>query len=109
MLAYLEPNDKEAMQDWARQHMEWHQRIYTEAIKQGFKTYDVYPALRDMDDLEGWSYFHSLEHANITHSIFIGDAPDLNGLDPEDKESWQSWMEVHADIHSVIRSALGII
>src|SRR5574341_364169 len=73
MLAFLDPNDKESWQDWARQHMEWHQRIYTEAVKQGFPRYDTYPTLRDMDDLEGWAYFHSMEHSNITHSIFIGE------------------------------------
>lgn len=109
MLAYLEPNEKEQMEDWARQHMEWHQRIYTEVRKQGFKAYDAYPTIRDMDDLEGWLYFHNLEHENITSSIFIGEAPDLSGLDPDDKESWQSWMQAHAMIHAEIRTALGII
>lgn len=109
MLAFLEPNDQDAMQDWARQHMEWHQRVYTEAVKQGFKIYSVYPQIRDMDDLEGWSYFHNLEHANITSSIFIGEAADLNGLDPQDRDAWDSWMNAHAEIHSEIRSALGII
>ena len=109
MLAYLEPNDKDAMQDWSRQHMEWHQRIYTEAVKQGFKTYDIFPQIRDMDDLEGWAYFHNLEHFNITSSIFIGESPDLTDLDPEDRDSWDSWMSIHAEIHTEIRTALKII
>lgn len=108
MLAYLEPNDKEAFEDWARQHAEWHTRIYLEAVKKGFTKFDVYP-MRDIGDLEGWTYFHNLEHENITHSIFIGDPVDLSGLDPDDKDVWASWMQAHAQIHAEIRTALGII
>lgn len=109
MLAFLEPDDMDARNDWARQHMEWHQRIYTEAVKQGFKRYDTYATLRDMDDLEGWAYVHSMEHANITHSIFIGEAPDLSYIDPQDKDAWSSWMDIHSKIHAEIRTALGLI
>jgi|SRR5262245_13268687 len=109
MLAFLPRNDKEAWEDWARQHMEWHTRIYTEAVKQGFKRYDIFPQIRDMDDLEGWAYFHNLEHANITSSIFIGEAPDLSSPDPEDDDNWASWHDAHAQVHSDIRNALKII
>jgi hypothetical protein len=109
MLAFLEPNDQDQLQDWARQHMEWHQRIFTEAVNQGFKPYDIYPQIRDMDDLEGWAYFHNLEHQNITSTIFIGASADLTGLDPEDRDAWDSWMEAHAEIHTQIRSALKLI
>jgi hypothetical protein len=109
MLGFLEPDDKDSWQDWARQHMEWHQRIYTEAVKQGFKRYDAFATIRDMDDLEGWAYFHNLEHANITSSIFIGEAADLGFIDPDDRESWDSWHAAHALIHAEIRDALKIV
>lgn len=109
MLAYLEPDDLDARNDWARQHMEWHTRIYTEAVKQGFKKYDTFAMIRDMEDLEGWSYYHNLEHQNLTTSIFIGESPDLEGLNPDDPEAWQDWMDGHAKIHAEIRTALGII
>lgn len=108
MLAFLEPDDKDARSDWARQHAEWHTAIYNKAIKDGFKRYDTYP-LRDIEDLEGWLYFHNLEHANITSSIFIGAPPELSYLDPDDKDSWFSWMDAHASIHEDIQSALKII
>jgi len=109
MLAFVEPNDLDARQDWARQHAEWHQRIYTEAVKTGFQRYDTYPGLGDMEDLESWAYFHNREHENLTHSIFIGESPDLTGLEPQDKEAWDSWMTGHAKIHAEIRTALKII
>ncbi len=109
MLAFLDPKDLDARSDWARQHMEWHQRIYTEAVKQGFPRFDTYATLRDMDDLDGWAYFHSMEHSNITHSIFIGEPADLSYLDPEDPDGWLSWMDVHSKIHAEIRTALKLI
>src|SRR5512137_2473522 len=96
MLAFLEPKDLDARQDWSRQHFEWHQKIYTEAIAQGFPRFDTFPQIVDMTDLEGWAYFHNLEHANITHSIFIGEAPDLSDLTDEDDDAWADWMNVHA-------------
>ena len=109
MLAYLEAHDKDALADWARQHMEWHVRIYTEVIKQGFKAYDAYPTIRDMEDLEGWAYFHLLEHEGIAHSLGLPDPPDLGDVDPDDKDSWESWLSIHANIHTDIRSVLNII
>ena len=108
MLAYLEQNNKDALDDWSRLHMEWHQRIYGEAIKQGFKRFDAYPTLRDMEDLEGWLYFHNLEHSSMANSIGIGQL-DLSEVDPDDEISWNSWLEAHSQIHSDLRSALGII
>jgi hypothetical protein len=109
MLAYLEPKDLDARQDWATQHFEWHQTIYTTAVKKGFPRYDVYPQIVDMGELEGWAYFHNLEHQNITRSIFIGEPPDLSDLTDQDNDAWADWMSVHASIHSEIRKALGII
>jgi hypothetical protein len=109
MLAYLAPKDLNARDDWAREHFEWHQKIYSEAIRQGFQRFDTFPALADMTELEGWAYFHNLEHQNLTQSIFIGESPDLSYLEPEDAEAWEDWMRVHAIIHTDIRSALKII
>lgn len=109
MLAYLEQGNKEALEDWAREHFQWHQRIFTEAVKQGFKRYDQYPALIDMTDLEGWLYFHFTEHIGIAHSIGLYDPPDLGDVDPDDEISWNSWLEAHAEIHTDIRSVLNII
>lgn len=109
MLALVPREDKDALQDWVRQHMEWHVRIYTEAVKQGFKRYDAYATLRDMDDLEGWAYFHFLEHQNIAHSLGVSQPPDLTEIDPQDDISWVSWHEAHAEVHTDLRSALGIL
>lgn len=108
MLAFLESGDTDAMDDWSRLHMEWHQVIYTTAIKNGFKQFDVYPTIRDMNDLEGWLYFHNIEHQNMANSIGIGQL-DLSDVDPDDHESWSSWLEAHSQIHTDLRSALGII
>ena len=109
MLAFVPRGDKEALNDWARQHSEWHEKIYTEAVKQGFKRFDIYPTLRDMDDLEGWSYFHQMEHSNMANSIGTAQPPDLSGLDEEDEENWVTWHQSHAEIHADLRSALGIL
>jgi hypothetical protein len=108
MLAFVVVDNREAWQDWSRQHMEWHQRIYTEAVKAGFRKYDIYPQIRDMDDLEGWAYFHSVEHQNIAESIGIGFV-DLSGFDPSDKDVIESWLGIHAQIHTDIRTALRVI
>ena len=109
MLAFVDPNDRASWQDWSRQHMEWHQRIYTEAVNQGYRRYDVYPQIRDMDDLEGWAYFHSVEHANIAGAIGGVAFVDLSGFDPSDKEVIDSWLESHAQLHTDIRTVLRII
>lgn len=109
LLAYLEPKDLDARNDWALQHAQWHDRIYREATKQGFRRYDTFATLRDMEDLSGWAYFHSQEHSNITHSIFTGTAPDLSYLDPDDKDAWSDWMDIHAKIHVEIRNALKLV
>ena len=108
MLAYVEADKRESWLDWSRQHMEWHQRIFTEATNQGFPRYDTYPQIRDMDDLEGWAYFHSSEHGNIANSLGTGFV-DLSGFDPSDKEVIDSWLDVHAQIHTDIRAVLRII
>lgn len=108
MLAYLEAGDKDALDDWARLHMEWHQKIYEQTLKQGFKRYDAYPTLRDMEDLEGWLYFHNMEHSSMANSIGIGQL-DLSEVNPEDPISWESWLSAHSQIHTDLRSALGII
>ena len=108
MLAFVEIDKRESWQDWSRQHMEWHQRIFSEAKKQGYRRYDVYPQIRDMDDLEGWAYFHSSEHGNIANSIGTQYA-DLSGFDPSDKDVMESWLDIHARIHTDIRTILGII
>lgn len=109
MLQYLEAKDTEARQDWNRQHVEWHTAIFLKATQLGFPKYDTYAQIRDIDDLEGWAYFHALEHVNIANAIQSGEPPDLNDIDPEDPDNWESWLSVHADIHSFIRTALGII
>ncbi len=109
MLQYLDGEDQDQLEDWSRSHMEWHQVIYTTAINKGFPRYDIYPALRDMGDIEGWAYFHQREHANMAASLRIGNTPDLSGADPSDPESWASWLAVHADVHAFIRTQLGII
>lgn len=109
MLQYLDGDDKAQLADWAQSHMEWHQVIYTTAVNKGFPKYDVYPNLRDIDDLEGWAYFHQMEHTNIANSLRLGQTPDLSEVDPSDKESFESWLVVHADVHATIRDALGII
>ena len=44
MLAFVITDDRAAWQDWSRQHMEWHQKIYTEAVNQGFKKYEIFSA-----------------------------------------------------------------
>jgi len=108
MLAFVEVDKRESWQDWSRQHMEWHQRIYTEAVKQGFKKYDIFPQIRDMDDLEGWAYFHSVEHQNIAESVGTS-IVDLSGFDPSDAEVIGSWLDVHSQIHTDIRTVLRII
>ncbi len=110
LLAYLDPKDLDARADWAFQHFDWHQRIYREVPRKGFQRYDTYFAfLQDMEDLNGWAYYHSMEHQNITHSIFIGSSPDLSYLDPEDTDAWSDWMDIHSKIHTEIRNALKLI
>lgn len=108
MLAFVEVDKRESWQDWSRQHMEWHQRIYYEALKQGYPRFDTYPQIRDMDDLEGWAYFHSTEHGNIANSIG-GAYVDLSGFDPSDKDVIEDWLNVHAHIHTDIRAVLRIV
>ena len=109
MLQYLDGNDKDQLNDWVRSHFQWHQTIYTTAVNKGFPKYDIFTALQDIGDLEGWSYFHQMEHTNIANSLKIGVSPDLSELDPSDKDSFDSWLQVHADVHVTIRDALGII
>jgi hypothetical protein len=108
MLAFVITDDRAAWQDWSRQHMEWHQKIYTEAVNQGFKKYEIFPQIRDMDDLEGWAYFHSVEHQSIADSLRIGSI-DLSGFDPSDKDVIESWLNIHAQIHTDIRTVLRIV
>ena len=108
MLAFVDVKARDSWQDWSRQHMEWHQRIYTEAVNQGFRKYDIFPQIRDMDDIEGWSYFHSLEHQNIAQSLGTS-IIDLSGFDPSDADVIASWLDVHSQIHTDIRSVLRII
>lgn len=108
MLAFVTVDNRDAWQDWSRQHMEWHTRIYTEAVNQGFKRYDIYPLLRDMDDIEGWAYFHSTEHQNIAESLGTS-IVDLSGFDPSDKDVIESWLDIHSQLHTDIRSVLRII
>ena len=108
MLAFVVIDERDSWQDWNRQHMEWHQRIYTEAVKQGFPRFDTYPAIRDMDDIEGWVYFHSTEHGNMANAIgtqFV----DLGSFDPSDPDVMASWLDVHAAIHTDLRTVLRII
>jgi hypothetical protein len=88
--------------------MEWHQLIYTEAVKQGFKKYDVYPLIRDIEDLEGWAYFHSLEHQNISFSLGTN-TTDLTDFTPDDADVFSDWLNIHAEIHTDLRTVLGII
>lgn len=109
MLQYLDANDEDARLDWAQQHMEWHTAIFLKATQLGYQRYDTYPQIRDIEDLEGWTYYHALEHVNIARSIQSGEPPDLADLDPSDPENWESWLSVHSDIHAFIRTALGII
>ena len=109
MLQYVDAEDRDQLNDWSRSHFEWHQVIYTTAINKGFPKYDIYPQIRDIEDLEGWSYFHNMEHSNIAHALQSGTAPDFSDVDPSDKESFDSWLAVHADVHAFIRDALGII
>jgi hypothetical protein len=108
MLAFVDVKDRDSWADWSRQHMEWHQKIYTVAVNRGYTKYDVYPQIRDMEDLEGWAYFHSVEHQNIAASIGTS-MVDLSGFDPSDEEVIASWLDVHSQIHSDIRSVLRII
>lgn len=108
MLAFVDVADRASWQDWSRQHFEWHNRIYTEAVNQGFKKYDIFPQIRDMDDLEGWAYFHSVEHQNIASTIGTS-IVDLSGFDPSDVDIISDWLEIHSEIHTDIRSVLRII
>lgn len=108
MLAYLEQNNDPALQDWINEHFIWHQLLYLTAKTKGFPSFSTYPILQDMSDLEGWLYFHNLEHQNIAASLRVGQPPDLTDVDPQDQINWDSWLEVHAEIHDDLRSALGI-
>jgi len=107
MLAFVDVKDRDSWQDWSRQHMEWHTRIYTEAVKQGFRRYDIFPQIRDMADVEGWAYFHSVEHQNIAESVGTS-IVDLSGFDASDEDVIASWLSVHAQIHTDIRTVLAI-
>jgi hypothetical protein len=107
MLAYLEANNEDALHDWARQHFELHQAIYNKVRLDGLKPFDAYAILIDMSDLEGWAYFHNLEHQNMSASIFTGGGPpDLTEIDPSDPISWESWHDAHSRIHEDLRNAL---
>lgn len=109
MLAYLDTKDRDAVDDWARQHYEWHSAIYNEARRQGFPNFETYPILRDiLGDFESWGYFHDLEHRNIAVSLRYGGNIDLSEVDFNDEVSRDSWLEVHSEIHVDLRSALGI-
>lgn len=107
MLAYLDATDLDNVDDWARQHYEWHVAIFNAAEQQGYPHYSTYAFLRDiLGDPEGWAEYHNLEHQAIAGSLQTGEVFDLSEIDFQDKDSLDSWLEVHSEIHVDLRNQL---
>lgn len=106
-LAYLPQGDKMALNDWLREHGDWHRLTAQKALDQGHNDLGTYDVI-DMASREDWLYFHNQEHVNIASTFNIAAPPDLSYWDEQDAINFNNWLQAHALTHDAERKALNL-
>ena len=105
-IALFDGKDEQGKARWLLEHHYEHI-----AFQQGLQALGInlpsYP-LQQIGDDKMWLLDHHLTHQAIWAALGGGVANDLSSLDWENQQMLQSWLEVHAEAHRVVRDALGL-
>ena len=103
-------HDDPGMQRWLLEHYVEHQN-FNDAL--ATTTVSITAAITDypiqkMNDKQVWLVVHQRWHQAIWSALGAGIGADLASLDWNKADQVYSWLELHAQVHGDIRSALGL-
>ncbi len=105
-ISEFKPDDQQGKARWLLEH--WYEHI---AFQQGLQALGTnlpsYP-LQEIGNDQLWLLDHHLTHQAIWAALGGGVANDLSRLDWDNENMVYSWLEVHAEAHRVVRTALGL-
>jgi hypothetical protein len=99
-------NNPTALMDFFGENGLWH-RVFADVVfRLNGNTYRTYP-LGDGGG-KAWLASHQIEHNAMRRAVSLGTAPDMESYDLSDRDSYASFMFVHANEHRILRAAAGV-
>lgn len=93
---------------WMLDHSLEHDSIYGKLQSFG-KTIIKFPLTHSKNKSDkDWLINHQLEHDAIYGVLSLTGMPDLADGDLSKKEQWESWQQLHQDVHNIINTRLGL-
>jgi hypothetical protein len=94
-----------ALLDFFGEHGLWHRAFSDAMFRFNGATYRTVP-LGD-GGTAVWLQAHQAEHQAMRTAAGLGTVPDLSSFDLGDRESFASFMFVHANEHRILRAVIG--
>lgn len=98
--------NRTALLDFYGEHGLWHRALAETTFRLNGVNYRTYP----LGDGGGpaWLRAHQAEHRNASEALGLAPPPDLESYDFSSRESFASWMFIHAQEHRLLRAAAGL-
>ena len=95
-----------ALMDFYGEHGLYHHVFADATFRFNGATYRTYP----LGDGGGpsWLQAHQAEHQAMRSALSLGTAPDLSSYALDDRESFASFMFLHANEHRILRAVIGL-
>lgn len=102
-----DPEDELAFDDFSLAHAMSHEQIYTYFLSSGLtlQHYSYFETKRWDKD---WLLFHQIEHQAIYDLLNASGMPDLASANLKDPGEFETWMDLHRQIHEYINQALNL-
>lgn len=101
-------DDPDAFADFLMVHGLSHDRI-AQVMYANSDNYTVYPLYDSPHDNHDWALTHYSEHQSIFELLDLTGLPDLASVNFDDEEEFETWMQLHQQVHERINTELGIV
>lgn len=106
----FEQASDDAWAQWDLAHVLTHNRIYDNAVKNGYPINNYPLAMDEPRPTDNWKNVHQQIHQSLYQVLgMTGGLPDLTDVDFNDATEFEDWHLLHALIHNQLNLKLGLM